>query len=250
MSTGNEKRELLAPCIRFKSALLCWFFSGPSPRRGAGTRTRDQPFAGFFPAVVVFVVIEHLTKSMKGDCCYAQEKSRLQMIETGRLLLRPPRVSDIQDIADLWAIPEVTRFIGGVPSTGQESWARLLRYIGHWSALGFGFFAVFDKADSRFLGEVGLMDFKRDMTPSLDGFAEAGWVFRPDAQGKGFAREALAAVLDWHDARTPVMPVACIIAPENAPSIRLAEATGFAMVETASYKGEPTLVLHRSTARP
>jgi RimJ/RimL family protein N-acetyltransferase len=247
MSTGNEKRGLLAPCIRFKSALLCWFSPVPGPRRGAGTRTRHQPFAGFFPAVVVVVVVR-VFNSMCGSCRDDGKKSRSGMIETERLILRPPVLSDLEDIAALWAIPEVTQFISGAPSTRQDSWARLLRYIGHWAALGFGFFAVFDKADGRFLGEIGIADFKRDITPSLEGFAEAGWVFRPDAQGKGYAHEALQSALAWHDRRAPDLPVACIIAPENMASIRLAQKAGFKLAIKTLYKSEPTLVFHRKPA--
>lgn len=57
-------------------------------------------------------------------------------LETERLILRPHRVQDFEAVAALWAEPEVVRFISGTPSAPEESWARLLRYIGHWQALG------------------------------------------------------------------------------------------------------------------
>lgn len=60
-------------------------------------------------------------------------------LETERLILRGHGVDDFGDSAAMWAEPEVVRHIGGRPFTREESWSRLLRYIGHWSALGFGY---------------------------------------------------------------------------------------------------------------
>ena len=76
-------------------------------------------------------------------------------LETERLVLRAHRVEDFSDLAALWADPVVTRFISGVPQTAEESWSRLLRYAGHWLLLGFGYWAVEEKATGNFLGEVG-----------------------------------------------------------------------------------------------
>jgi hypothetical protein len=38
--------------------------------------------------------------------------------------------------------PDVTRHIGGKPYTEEESWARFLRYFGHWLLLGFGYWPL------------------------------------------------------------------------------------------------------------
>lgn len=97
-------------------------------------------------------------------------------IETQRLVLRGFRVEDFADSAALWADPDVTRFIGGRPSTEEESWTRFLRYLGHWSALGFGYWAVREKNSGRYVGEVGFADYRRDIEPSLGGAPEIGWV--------------------------------------------------------------------------
>lgn len=134
----------------------------------------------------------------------------------------------------LWSTPEVVRFISGTPSTREESWARLLRYLGHWSAFGFGFFVVTDRTTGRYLGECGMMDFRREIDPPLlDGMAEAGWVFAAEAWGQGLATEAMAEVMAWYETRTDAPPAACIIAPENAASIRVATKLGFALAGDA-----------------
>jgi RimJ/RimL family protein N-acetyltransferase len=61
--------------------------------------------------------------------------------------------------------------------------------------MGFGFWVVREKSTGRFVGEVGLANFRRDIEPSLGESKEAGWVLSPWAHGKGFATEAVRAAL-------------------------------------------------------
>jgi RimJ/RimL family protein N-acetyltransferase len=130
------------------------------------------------------------------------------------------------------------------PSTVEASWTRLLRYLGHWSAFNFGFFAVIDKADGCYCGECGLMDFRREVTPPLDGAVEAGWTLDPAVWGKGIATEAMTAAIDWYGARPDAKSLVCIIAPANTPSIRLAAKLGFVLDGEARYRDQ-TLGLYR-----
>lgn len=146
----------------------------------------------------------------------------------------------------MWGDPAVTRFTGGRAFSREETWARLLRYAGHWAWFGYGFWAVDDRAGA-FVGELGFADFKRGMTPSLDGIPEAGWSFAAAAHGQGYGTEALRAALAWGDlqgfART-----ACIIDPGNTASIRVATRCGYAERVRTSYKGSPTMVFERSSS--
>jgi RimJ/RimL family protein N-acetyltransferase len=95
------------------------------------------------------------------------------------------------------------------------------------------------------VGEVGLGDFHRDMQPPLGSAPETGWVLAPGSHGKGYATEAVCAALAWADARFSPERVVCIIAPENAASIRVADKCGFRQKAQGVYKGEPTLVFER-----
>lgn len=167
-------------------------------------------------------------------------------LETERLTLRGHALGDFAESAAMWADPAVTRYITGRPSTEEEVWARLLRYAGHWALLGFGYWVVREKATGRFVGEVGFADFKRDLTPSIAGVPEAGWVISPWAQGKGYATEAVRAALGWGEARFGGSRTVCIIAPENTPSLRVAAKCGFQEVTRTTYKGEPSILFERS----
>ena len=166
-------------------------------------------------------------------------------VVTERLVLRRHERGDFDDCAAMWADPDVVRHISGRPSSRAESWSRLLRYAGHWRLLGYGYWAVEERASGAFLGEVGLADWKRDIEPSIEGEPEAGWVFRPEAQGQGFAREAVTAMLGWSDAFLDAPSTVCIVAPEHAASIRLARAVGYADVLETRYAGEPTRLMRR-----
>jgi RimJ/RimL family protein N-acetyltransferase len=165
-------------------------------------------------------------------------------IETERLLLRGHTVADFAALAEMWADPAVVRYIGNQPSTTEQSWARLLRYAGHWSLLGFGFWAIEERASGRFAGEIGLADFKREIDPPI-GALETGWALAAWAHGRGFATEALRAVLAWADAKFPGRPTACVIEPDHAASRRVAEKCGYAEVGRTTYHGDPIVVFRR-----
>jgi RimJ/RimL family protein N-acetyltransferase len=154
-------------------------------------------------------------------------------------------VGDFVHTAAMWGDPNVTRHIGGRPLSAEESWTRLLRYVGHWALLGFGYWVVEEKATGSFAGELGFADYKRDMEPPLKGIPEIGWVFATQFHGKGYATEAVRAAVAWGDARFGAGPTACIIHPENLASIRVAEKCGYRKSQLATYKGQPTLLFVR-----
>jgi RimJ/RimL family protein N-acetyltransferase len=172
------------------------------------------------------------------------------VIETERLRLRGHRPEDFADCAVMWANPAVTRYIGGKPLSEEDAWARTLRCVGHWAWLGFGYWVVEEKATESFAGEMGFSDWKREIEPSLKGVPELGWVFATHVHGKGYATEAVRAAIAWGEANTrstqPALgKMVCIIHPEHARSIRVAEKCGFSRVQSTTYKGEPTVLFAR-----
>lgn len=165
-------------------------------------------------------------------------------IDTERLALRGHRLDDFGDCAAMWADPEVTRHIGGRPFTEEEVWTRLLRYAGHWMLLGFGYWVIREKASGRFVGEVGFADFKRELAPSLNA-PELGWALARWAHGRGFATEAVRAAVDWGATHFASARTVCLIHPDNALSIRVAQKCGYREFERTTYKGQPTILFER-----
>ncbi|HXR17454.1 MAG TPA: GNAT family N-acetyltransferase [Terriglobales bacterium] len=168
--------------------------------------------------------------------------TEVPVIETTRLILRGHRLDDFPDCAAMWADPIVTRHIGGRPFTEEETWARFLRYVGHWSVLGFGYWAIEEKDTATFVGELGFADFKRDIMPSLKGMPELGWVLASRAHGKGYATEAVRAAVAWGKAHFGAARTCCIIHPENLASIRVAEKCGYQEFQRTTYKGHTTIM--------
>lgn len=168
------------------------------------------------------------------------------VLETERLRLRGHGLRDFEPMLAMWTDEGVTRFIGGRPSTRDEVWARLLRYVGHWALLDYGYWAVEERGSGVFIGEIGFADFKREMEPSFEGIPELGWALTPSAQGKGYATEAVRAAIDWGHARFAGARIVCMISPENTASIRVAEKTGFHQFAETNYKGSPSLLFERS----
>jgi RimJ/RimL family protein N-acetyltransferase len=178
-------------------------------------------------------------------------KNRLLFVptfETARLKFRSHGLDDLSNCTALWSDPIVTRFIGGKPLTEEEAWVRLLRYVGHWSLLGFGYWAVEEKSTGKFIGEVGFQENQRDLNPSLKGLLETGWVFASHAHGKGYANEAVRAALAWSDLHFPTTKTACIIDTPNLASIRVAEKCGYREIARADYQGTVVMVFHRDPA--
>ena len=111
--------------------------------------------------------------------------------------------------------------------------------------MGYGFWAVEEKGTGRFLGEVGFADFKRNIAPTLDGMPEIGWVLAPYAHGRGIATEAVGAALAWADGHLDADHTACLIAPANEASRRVAEKQDYEMFANTVFRDSPTLILRR-----
>jgi len=172
------------------------------------------------------------------------------VIETERLRLRRHRREDFAECAAMWADPVVTRYIGGKPLSEEEAWARVLRTVGHWAWMGFGYWVMEEKATGSFAGEMGFSDWKREIEPSLKGVPELGWVLTTRVHGKGYATEAVRAAIAWGDANirtgdSALGRMVCIIHPEHVRSIRVAEKCGFKELQRTTYKGEPTILFAR-----
>src|SRR5262245_46857030 len=165
----------------------------------------------------------------------------IPVIETERLLLRDHRISDFDAYVAMWSDPTVTRFIGRRPRSRDETWIRFLRHAGMWHHLGFGFWAIEEKASGRLIGEGGFHELKRDMQPSLEGTLETGWSLLPEAHGKGYATEAVSAMLKWSALNYPGKPVTCFIDPENTASIGVARKNGFVERTRAEFGSEPVI---------
>jgi RimJ/RimL family protein N-acetyltransferase len=147
-------------------------------------------------------------------------------LTTERLIIAPMSLDHFEEHAAAWADPEMTRFIGGNPRSRNESWGKFLQGAGLWSIKGYGYWSFLDRASGAYLGNGGLAQFERGIAELVD-YPEAGWAFAPEAWGKGYATEAMTAILNWAD-EAKLGEIRCIIDPGNVASHNVATKLGFA----------------------
>jgi RimJ/RimL family protein N-acetyltransferase len=169
----------------------------------------------------------------------------MTILTTDRLILRPMREADFAPLCALWANVEFVRAITGQALNAETVWLRLLRDIGHWQVFGFGNWAVTLKNEGIFIGSAGVFDYRRDLSPPFDA-PEAGWGIEPAFHGQGYAREAMAAVLDHADRELKLARTACMISSGNEASLKLAARLGFVLWRDGLYRGEPIQLFERS----
>ena len=165
-------------------------------------------------------------------------------INTTRATLRMMRPGDFDRFAEIWAMPEVVRYIGARPRNRDESWNAFLRNAGHWQVTGFGQWAVEDQAGKEMVGQVGFFYGARGLGEDFNTAPEAGWVLCPSAQGRGLGSEVAHAAHDWFD-RVITGPLNCMIHPEHAVSLHLAGQLGYVPLRDAQDVGGPVRLLQR-----
>ena len=170
----------------------------------------------------------------------------IPVVRTERLTLRAHRPGDFPVSLAMWTDPEVTRFIGGQPSTEQQAWTRVLTYIGHWAFLGFGYWAIEETETGAFVGDLGFADFHRNALPAIKGVPELGWAIATRFRGRGYATEAARAALAWGDAHFKGARTVCMIDAENAASIRVAQKCGYREFHRAPFNGKTTIFFERA----
>jgi RimJ/RimL family protein N-acetyltransferase len=175
-------------------------------------------------------------------------KTSIPVIQTERLTLRGHELKDFALCRAMWADEITTKYTIGKPSTEQQTWMRVLAYRGHWELMGFGYWAIEEKKSGHYVGELGFADFKREITPSIQGQPEMGWALAPSAHGQGYATEAITAALGWADQNLKADKTVCIINPGNQRSIKLAGEFGFKTVTETNFMGAQVTLFSRARA--
>ena len=152
-------------------------------------------------------------------------------LTTERLIITPMTMEHWEAYAAAWGDPHMTEFIGGEPRTRTESWGKFLAASALWHHIGYGYWSFLERETGAFVGNGGLSWFERGIA-GLEGVPEAGWAFVPSAWGKGFATEAISAVLAWADSELNAPEIRCIIDEDNAASMNVAEKLGFKFMQT------------------
>jgi RimJ/RimL family protein N-acetyltransferase len=114
----------------------------------------------------------------------------VKILETQRLILRPPIAEDFEPWAAFSGDEETMRHLGGVQGR-SAAWRGICTMTGAWAIRGFSMFSVIEKASGRWIGRLG--PWEPEGWPGT----EVGWGLARDAWGKGYATEGAAAAMDY-----------------------------------------------------
>lgn len=142
-------------------------------------------------------------------------------LETARLILRPPRMSDAVEIFERYASSaEVTRFLAWPRHRSANDTEAFLRFSAQeWEQWPAGPYLIVSRRDGRLLGSTGF-GFRTQQE------AMTGYVLAREAWGQGFATEALAAVVGLA-ARIGVTRLFALCHPDHLRSRRVLEKCRF-----------------------
>jgi RimJ/RimL family protein N-acetyltransferase len=147
---------------------------------------------------------------------------------TPRLRLRRSRPEDAETISAYRSDPEVHRYQGwertdpdGVRGEIEEMARRDPGAPGGWMQL-----SVEDLDTGQLVGDVGI-------SPADDepGVIKIGYTMSPSFQGRGYATEAVAALIAYAFGTLGADVVRAYASAENLPSIRVAEKVGMQLIE-------------------
>jgi RimJ/RimL family protein N-acetyltransferase len=147
------------------------------------------------------------------------------ILETERLVVRPWGSADAERVLDLYARPEVTRFLMRA-SEPMETLEHALARIDRWARVGgddptYGVWCIARRAEGLQVGTVLLCP----VPGADDGAVEVGWHLHPDWWGEGYATEAARAVLErgW---AAGLQEIIAVVDPANGASAAVCDRLG------------------------
>ena len=123
---------------------------------------------------------------------YGAYFSRLPVLETASLILRPLRMSDAADVYAYAADPEVARYVLWDPHTSLRDTRSYIRYIRALYRSGFpSSWGIVHRETNKVIGTIGFM-----WASGENRSAEVGYSLSRQYWNRGYATEALSAVID------------------------------------------------------
>ena len=154
--------------------------------------------------------------------------------ETERLRLREWDAEDEEAFYLVMNRPEVMRYLGGVQS--PEEWnAAFLRVTAFQRDCGHTFWIVDDRASHEIIGFCGIKLSNAPGAGILTGKHEIGWRLRPEAWGRGIAKEAAIASMDLAFDRFGAPDLIATSLPGNVESQGLMKRLGMTRREDLDY---------------
>ncbi|WP_049945617.1 GNAT family N-acetyltransferase [Butyrivibrio sp. LC3010] len=148
------------------------------------------------------------------------------ILQTERCLIRETTVEDVDTFYEIYADPEMTRYMEGLFKNPEDEKKYTRDYIEKvYGLLGFGTWTVVRKEDGAIIGRAGFS--------IRSGFndVELGFLIGTEYQRQGYAFEVCSAIIRYGREILQFEKMQTFVKAENLVSIHLCEKLGFVKVE-------------------
>jgi ribosomal-protein-alanine N-acetyltransferase len=176
------------------------------------------------------------------------------VLETERLVLRRLTLADLDELAAVYADPEVRRYFPEGTLTYDETREELEWFIDvHYPRYGFGLWATVLKETGAFIGRCGLLPWTRseaasgrialapsDAEPPEKGKleVEVAYLLARPYWGRGLATEAARGIVDHAFGDLGRSRLICLFEPDNLASANVARKIGMTYETDVELEGE------------
>jgi RimJ/RimL family protein N-acetyltransferase len=152
-------------------------------------------------------------------------------IDTERLRLRALTPDDVDNLAALYADPDVMRYVGnGQPLPRERAEFSVDRAVNYWwKEHNFGPWVIELRDTGEFVGRCTIQTLQDG--PEV----EVGYILAKPHWGKGYATEATRALLAYGFDTAGLNRIVAITYPENTPSQHVLEKAGLKFEKMAHY---------------
>jgi ribosomal-protein-alanine N-acetyltransferase len=181
------------------------------------------------------------------------------VLETDRLILRKLTIDDLDDLASIYADPEVRRFFPDGTRSRDETREELDWIVDvYYRRYGYGLWATVLRETGAFVGRCGLLPWAvvpgrhggpaleeapEDPGDAADIEVEVAYLLARDHWGRGLGSEAARAIVAYGFEHLPVPRLICLVDPGNEASLRVAGMAGFRRDGTVELDGEVSTLL-------
>lgn len=152
--------------------------------------------------------------------------------KTDRLTLRSFTESDIVDLHRIMGQPNMLRYFPSSSPPEVDRVEQLINFqLEHWELYGYGWWAVEEKENSRFIGWAGLQ-FLPDTNE-----VEIAYMIDRDYWRRGLATEAARSGLQFGFEQLKINEIVAIVHHQNSASIRVIEKLGMVFSQRKPYFG-------------
>ncbi|WP_234534482.1 GNAT family N-acetyltransferase [Paenibacillus pseudetheri] len=144
-------------------------------------------------------------------------------LHTERLHLRKMKVSDSPSLFKVWSDPEVTEFMNIDCFTDESQAKDMIKFLDEFSLENKAIrFSIIEMESNEIIGSCGFnsLDFENEKAEIGYDIARAFW-------GRGYASEAISALLDYAFSTLKLNRIEGKVEPENVNSVKVLQKLNF-----------------------